>query len=66
MSLRTGFGSTFAYSLFTIRGFEMVDEKSKEVFSDLVTLSEKLDLDAQGDNFTELLTVQQKRLLMKT
>ena len=29
-------------------GFE-VDEESKEVFSNLVTLSEKLELDLQGD-----------------
>ena len=62
MLLRTGFGSTFAHSLFTIRGFEKVNEESKEVFSDLVTLSEKLDLDPQEDNFTELLSVQHKEV----
>ena len=34
-------------------GFEKVDE----VFSNLVTLSEKLELDLQEDNFIELLVV---------
>ena len=62
MLLRMGFGSTFAHSLFTIRGFEKVNEESKEVFSDLVTLSEKLDLDPQEDNFTELRAVQHKEV----
>ena len=62
MLLRMVFGSTFAHSLFTIRGFEKVSEESKEVFSDLVTLSEKLDLDPQEDNFTELLAVQHKEV----
>ena len=62
MLLRMVFGSTFAHSLFTIRGFEKVNEESKEVFSDLVTLSEKLDLDPQEDNFTELLAVQHKEV----
>ena len=37
-------------------GFE-VDEESKEVFSNLVTLSEKLELDLQEDDFTEFLAV---------
>ena len=62
MLLRMGFGSTFAHSLFTIRGFEKVNEESKEVFSDLATLSEKLDLDPQEDNFTELRAVQHKEV----
>ena len=38
--------------------FEKVDEVSKGVFSNVVTLSEKLELDLQEDNFTELLAVQ--------
>ena len=62
MLLRMVFGSTFAHSLFITRGFEKVSEESKEVFSDLVTLSEKLDLDPQEDNFTELLAVQHKEV----
>ena len=33
-------------------GFENVDEESKEVFSNLVTLSKKLELDLQEDSFT--------------
>ena len=41
--------------------FEQVDE-SKEVFSNLVTLLEKLELDLQVDNFTEFLAAQQKGL----
>ena len=53
-----GFGRTFAHSLFTI----FVDEEPKEVFSDLVTLSKKLELDLQVDNFTEFLAAQQKGL----
>ena len=40
------------------RGFEKVDEESKEVFTNLVALSEKLELDLQEDDFTELLAVQ--------
>ena len=38
-------------------GFENVDEEFKEVFSNLVTLSKKMELDLQEDNFTELLAV---------
>ena len=39
-----------------------MDEESKEVFSNLVTLSEKLELDLQEDDFTELLAVQNEEL----
>ena len=42
--------------------FEKVDNESKEVFSNLVTLSEKLELDLQEDDFTELLAVQHEEL----
>ena len=42
--------------------FEKVDEESKEVFSNLVNLSKKLELDLQEDHFTELLAVQHKKL----
>ncbi|TEA27056.1 hypothetical protein DBR06_SOUSAS34510007, partial [Sousa chinensis] len=44
------------------RGFEKVDEESKKVFSSLVTLSEKLELDLQEYDFIELLAVQHKEL----
>ena len=44
------------------RGFEKVNEESKEVFSNLVTLSEKLELDLQEEDFTELLAMQHKEL----
>ena len=47
-------------------GFEKMDEKSKEVTSNLVTLSKKLKLDLQEDNFIELLAVNTRGLLMKT
>ena len=43
-------------------GFEKVEEESKEVFSNLVALSKKLELDLQEDDFTELLAVQHKEL----
>ncbi|TEA27189.1 hypothetical protein DBR06_SOUSAS36710008, partial [Sousa chinensis] len=43
-------------------GFEKVDEESKEVFSNLITLSEKLGLDLQEDDFIELLAVQNEEL----
>ena len=43
-------------------GFEKVDEESREVFSNLVTLSEKLELDLQEDDFIELLAVQHEEL----
>ena len=35
-------------------GFEKVDEESKKVFSNLVTLSKKLEVDLQEDGFIEL------------
>ena len=44
-------------------GFEKVDEESKEVFSNLVTLSNMLELDLQEDDFIELLAVQHKELI---
>ncbi|TEA28737.1 hypothetical protein DBR06_SOUSAS23710004, partial [Sousa chinensis] len=43
-------------------GFEKVDEESKEVFSNLVTLSEKLELDLQEDDVIELLVMQHGKL----
>ena len=43
-------------------GFEMMVEESKEVFSNLATLSETLELDLQEDSFTELLAVQHEKL----
>ena len=43
-------------------GFEKVDEESKEVFSNLVALSKKLELDLQEDDFSELLAVQHREL----
>ena len=46
----------------SLHGFEKVDEKSKNVFSNLVTLSEKLKLDLQEDNSMELLAVQHGEL----
>ena len=39
-------------------GLEKVDEESKEVFSNLVALSKKLELDLREDDFTELLAAQ--------
>ena len=39
-----------------------VDEESKEVFSNLVALSEKLELDLQEDDFIELLAVQHEEI----
>ena len=38
------------------------DKESKEVFSNLVTLREKLELDLQEDDFIELLAVQHEEL----
>ncbi|TEA37999.1 hypothetical protein DBR06_SOUSAS14310038, partial [Sousa chinensis] len=43
-------------------GFEKVDEESKEVFCNLVTLSEKLELNLQEDDVTELFAVRHKEL----
>ena len=58
-----GFGRTSAHSLFMIFcGFEKIDQKSEEVFSNVVTLSEKLELDLQEDDFIELLAVQHDEL----
>ena len=44
------------------RGFEKVGEESKEVLSNLVTLSKKLQLGLQEDDFIELLAVQHEEL----
>ena len=55
-------GRAFACSLFTIFVDLNVDEESREVFNNLMTLSEKLDLGLQDNNFTELLAVQPKEL----
>ncbi|TEA41092.1 hypothetical protein DBR06_SOUSAS29010005, partial [Sousa chinensis] len=44
------------------RGFGKVDEESQEVFSNLVTLSKKMELDLQVDAVTELLAVQHEEL----
>ena len=37
-----------------------MDEESKEVFSNLVTLTKKLEVDLQEDNYTEALVLQHK------
>ena len=42
-----------------------LDEESKEVFSYLVILCKKLELDLQEDNFIELLFVQHKKFSNK-
>ena len=42
-----------------------LDEESKEVFSYLVILCKKLELDLQEDNFIELLYVQHKKFTNK-
>ena len=52
-----GFGRTFADSLWYCE-FEKADEESKGIFSNSVTLSEKLELDLQKDKFTDLRAVQ--------
>ena len=39
-----------------------MDEEPKEVFSNSVTLSKKLELDLHVDNFTEFLAAQQEEL----
>ena len=44
-------------------GLEKVDEESKKIFSDSITLSDKLELDLQKDHFIEVLDVQHKRLV---
>ena len=57
-----GLGRAFACSLFTIFVDMTVDEESREVFSYLVTLTEKLELDLQKDDTTELFVVQHEEL----
>ena len=42
-----------------------MSEESKVVFSNLMTLSEKLELNMQEDGFTELLAMQYEKLTMK-
>ena len=48
------------------RGFKKAGEESKEVFSNFMTLSEKLELDLPEDNITEVLAVNTRSLRMKT
>ena len=43
-------------------GYRKVDDESKAVFSNLVTLSKKLELDLKEDNFIELFAVQQEEV----
>ena len=54
--------SQFSQLVHNFLGFEKVDEESKEVFGDLVTLSEKVELDLQKDDLTELMAVQREEL----
>ena len=42
--------------------FEKLDESFREVFSTLVTLSEKLELDLQVDDFMEILVLHHEEL----
>ena len=42
--------------------FEKLDESFREVFSNLVTLSEKLELDLQVDDFMEILVLHHEEL----
>ena len=44
------------------RGFKKAGEESKEVFSNLMTFTEKLELGLQEGDFTDLLAVQHKKL----
>ena len=57
-----GLGRAFACGLFTIFVDLYMDEESREVFSYLVTLTEKLELDLQKDDTTELFVVQHEEL----
>ena len=43
-------------------GFEKVDQKSEEVFSNVVTLSEKVELDLQDNKFIASIAVQHEEL----
>ena len=43
---------------YDFRGFKKTDEESKEVFSNIVTLSKKLEQDPQEGDFTELFAIQ--------
>ena len=42
---------------YDFRGFKKTDEESKEVFSNIVTLSKKLEQDPQEGDFTELFAI---------
>lgn len=58
----------FPQFIYDVRGFEKVGEEFKTVFSNLVTLSEKLELELQKDDSIELLALlcNMRSLLMKT
>ena len=48
------------------REIEKVDEESREVFSNLVTLNEKLELSVQEGNFLNSLPCNTRSLLTRT
>ena len=47
----------------SFHGFEKVDKESKEVFSNLVIFSEKLELDLQENDFIAFLAMQHEVLI---
>ena len=49
--------------VYIFHGFEKVDEEFKEVFSNLMSFSEKLELDLKEDKFLELLVMQPEELV---
>jgi len=49
-----------------VHNFHGIEEESKEVFSNFMTLSEKLELDLPEENITEVLAVNMRSLRMKT
>ena len=49
--------------VYIFHGFEKVDEEFKEVFSNLMSFSEKLELDLKEDKFLELLVMQPEKLV---
>ena len=62
LSPRTVVGRTFVCSLFTIFTDLRVDKESKEVFSNLMTFTEKLEGGLQEDTSLDSLLCKHKRL----
>lgn len=55
----------YPQDIYDFREFEKLNEEYNELISNLVTISDNLEIDLQVDDFTELLEVQHEELTNK-